>query len=52
MPEAGLLAGLLGTDRPTYLGGLVAVPDRAAREVPLARACGAWVDSYTGGDQP
>ncbi len=37
---------LSGYDGKAYLGELVAVPARPHREVPLAAACGAWLDSY------
>jgi hypothetical protein len=44
--DASALQSLSGYDGKAYLGELVAVPARPHRLVPLAAACGGWIDWY------
>jgi hypothetical protein len=44
--EPSTLQRLSGYDGKAYLGELVAVPAQPHRTVPLARACGQWIDWY------
>ncbi|MGC1166276.1 MAG: hypothetical protein WA862_09205 [Solirubrobacterales bacterium] len=44
--DANALQSLSGYDGKAYVGGLVAVPARPHRIVPLAAACDGWIDWY------
>jgi hypothetical protein len=44
--DASTLQSLSGFDGKAYIGELVAVPAKPHRVVPLAQACGQWIDSY------
>ncbi len=50
--EPSTLQRLTGYSGEVSLGTLVAVPDRPHRIVPLAAACGSWVDWYESAEAP
>ena len=50
--DPSTLQELSGYDGEAELGRLVAVPDRPHRTVPLAGACGHWLDYYQGPGAP
>ncbi len=50
--DASGLQSLTGYDGQAYLGELVAVPAEPHKEVPLAAACGHWVDWYESPEAP
>jgi hypothetical protein len=50
--EPNTLQRLTGYDGKAFLGELTARAAEPERRVPLARACGSWVDFYAGGRQP
>jgi hypothetical protein len=50
--EPSTLQRLTAYSGEASLGALVAVPDRPHRIVPLAQACGSWVDSYESPEAP
>jgi hypothetical protein len=50
--DANWLQGLTGYTGKATLGELVAVPARPHRIVPLAAACGGWLDWYEAGEAP
>jgi hypothetical protein len=50
--DASGLQSLTGYDGQAYLGELVAVPAKPHSEVPLAAACGHWVDWFESPESP
>jgi hypothetical protein len=50
--EGNWLQRLTGYDGTAFLGELAARPDEPERQVPLAAACGSWIDFFFGGRQP
>ena len=46
------LQDLTGYDGQSYIGNLVAVPERPRQMLPLARTCGRWIDWYFGDIAP
>ncbi len=50
--DASTLQSLSGYDGKSYVGRLVAVPAKPHRALPLARACGRWLDHYEGTGAP
>jgi len=50
--DASTLQRLTGYSGEANLGALVAVPDHPHRIVPLAQACGSWVDWYEASEVP
>jgi hypothetical protein len=50
--EPNTLQRLTGYDGKAFLGELTARPAEPERRAPLAKACGSWVDFYSGGRQP
>jgi hypothetical protein len=50
--DPNTLQRLSGYDGKAFLGELTARRVAAERRVPLAQACGSWVDFYSGGRQP
>ncbi len=49
---ADWLQSLTGWNAKAYVGELVATKAEPHREVPLARACGQWIDWYEGAEPP
>ena len=43
---------LTGWDAKAYIGEIVATKAEPHREVPLAQACGGWIDWYEGPQSP
>jgi hypothetical protein len=46
------LQDLTGYDGQSYIGNLVAVPERPRQMLPLAKTCGRWIDWYFGDIAP
>jgi hypothetical protein len=49
---ADWLQSLTGWDAKAYIGEIVATKAEPHREVPLAQACGGWIDWYEGPESP
>jgi hypothetical protein len=50
--SADWLQSLTGWDAKAYIGEIVATKAEPHREVPLAQACGGWIDWYEGVESP
>jgi hypothetical protein len=50
--SADWLQSLTGWDAKAYIGEIVATKAEPHREVPLAQACGGWIDWYEGAQSP
>ena len=50
--SADWLQSLTGWDAKAYIGEIVATKAEPHREVPLAQACGGWIDWYRGEESP
>jgi hypothetical protein len=50
--SADWLQSLTGWDAKAYVGEIVATKAEPRREVPLAQACGGWIDSYESTQSP